>query len=530
MLLDIRKVFESLSISDMLKCREILKETIEEALVKDKKYISTIKASDYVDYHEEFLQSSPDMHAGLLEDIEKMGLDKLKKSDSGAVNMWLSTLNSSYTWVSKKNNKLYQNKPHPITNYANIENLRNMINDKLGSNLNSCLVTFYPTGQSGINLHTDNEEVMDNRQPICVASFGAVRTVEFLRKYQGPNSRPQHVIQPKEGSIYCMLPQCQEVLRHRVKPDNNVKSWRVCMSFRRMHPENELNTDKICVQIEDINYKLNSSKTADKLYDELPEFSGKERSPVKQAIEKYEEITLGEVSDDKVSDDKSDNKKETVQLVDGIGDVPASSDNIEDFRSLEKRSTTVIFGTSITKHLSEKRLGGRRQHCINVSKSGAKIHDISDMVDSFVHSNPYAGDVKKIIFNFGTNDIMYEKFSINKYKEPVINLINKTKRLFPYAAIFIVSVLPMRNCYKYTANNFLRFNEILLEVSNICNCTFVDCFWDFLTSDMYDINRNLFCWDGVHLNGEGLNFLGQWFYYLIHMEYHNNKISFLPCW
>ena len=150
------------------------------------------------------------------------------------------------------------------------------------------------------------------------------------------------------------------------------------------------------------------------------------------------------------------------------------------------------------------------------------------MVDSFVHLNPYAGDVNKIIFNLGTNDIKHEKFSVNKFKEPVISLINKTKKLFPCAVIVIVSVLPMKNMYKYTVKNFMKFNEILQEVATVCNCIFVDCFWDFLTPDKYDINPDLYCWDGLHLSREGLEFLGEWFYYLVNMKYYSNKISFLP--
>ena len=367
------------------------------------------------------------MHKGLLADINKMGLGKLSKSDSEIVNLWLSTLDSSYSWVSKKKNKVIENIPHPITDYPHIENLRHIINDKLGSDLNSCLVTFYPTGQSGISLHTDKEEVMDNRQPICVTSFGATRAVEFVKKYRGHNSRADYVLQPKEGSLYSMKPKCQDVLRHRVPVDNSVTSWRVCMSFRRIHPKNELETNKFCVQIEDINFRLNSNQPdaiVDVQSEEFKDTSDELYSPVKQCIKKFEKITqISDGNKEPMDKGKDDNI--------GINIMDSTNKAEEQFNTLQKRSTTVIFGTSITKHLNERRLAGRGQHCINLSKSGARIPDISEMVDNFVYSNPYAGDVNKIIFNFGTNDIKYEKFSVNKFREPVINLINKTKKLFP---------------------------------------------------------------------------------------------------
>ena len=193
-----------------------------------------------------------------------------------------------------------------------------------------------------------------------------------------------------------------------------------------------------------------------------------------------------------------------------------------------KKTTTVIFGTSITRHIEEKKLAGKGQRCINVSQSGAKIRDISHMFDEFIYKNEHAGDVANIIFNIGVNDIKYEKFGVDKYREPILSLLNKAKLHYPFAKIMIFSTLPMKNMYRYTVKNFLRFNQILEQCTIQCNCIFVDCFWHFLTYDKRDINRELYSWDGLHLNTAGIYFLGCWMHYMINMKSFTNVISHIP--
>ena len=133
-------------------------------------------------------------------------------------------------------------------------------------------------------------------------------------------------------------------------------------------------------------------------------------------------------------------------------------------------------------------------------------------------NNPSAGDVEKLIFNFGTNDIHFEKNGVEKFREPTFELIEKAKSLFPDAIIFIVCTLPMRNMYTYTVRNFHGFNRILNDVCQKMNCVFVDCFSSFLTSDLRDINKALYSRDNVHLNRRGLALLCAWLKAVINGE------------
>ena len=496
---DIQNIFNSLSLKDLLKCRKLLDATIDKSIHNDKKRVAAINVEPLVKYHENFIEVNSELYKGVKSDIEKLGLDKQKEAQKSMQNLWLTSTGQSYTWTSKKSSKSFEHKPVLISNYAHIDQLRVIINDKFGSDLNSCLATYYPTG-SGVTLHADDEKELDDLQPISVASFGDLQSVEFVKKYRGSNARADLSFQPADGSLYSMLPNCQEVLRHRVKPaTDKAKSWRVSLSFRRMLSNEEVDKNSTSIRVDhDFTF-----------------------SPVKKMIKNFEEFSQNQsstsVTDVEEKKDVTENKKEDIQS--NINAAP-------EMRS--KKSTTVIFGTSITKHIEEKKLQGKGQRCINISKSGAKIIDIHHMVDEFVYLNEYAGDVNNIIFNFGTNDIKHEKFGVNKYRESILSLLNKTKLAFPFAKIMIFSTLPMKNLYKYTVRNFLRFNEILYECALVYNCIYVDCFWHFLTADKRDINRELYCWDGVHLNTEGIYFLGRWMHYMISMKSFNNVISYVP--
>ena len=145
------------------------------------------------------------------------------------------------------------------------------------------------------------------------------------------------------------------------------------------------------------------------------------------------------------------------------------------------------------------------------------------MIDNFYFTNAAANDVEKVILSFGTNDIHYAQKGIRHLVNPIFEVVNKVKSLFPGALIFIQSVLPMRNLYWYRAVNFLSFNDMLRNISSRTNSFYVDCFEDFLSDDGYDHNRALF-WDYLHLNKRGLGILCTWFKAIINRDSFNSII------
>ena len=99
--------------------------------------------------------------------------------------------------------------------------------------------------------------------------------------------------------------------------------------------------------------------------------------------------------------------------------------------------TTVVFGSSISKHLKAHKLAGRHTHIkvINVSNSGAKIKDVvEDMEKFFDGSHEYFSDseysiknlnINSIFISIGTNDIGNLPNGANHLYGPVVDLLKK---------------------------------------------------------------------------------------------------------
>ena len=186
---------------------------------------------------------------------------------------------------------------------------------------------------------------------------------------------------------------------------------------------------------------------------------------------------------------------------------------------LRKKMTTVIFGTSITFGVKGELLGHKGRKCINKSKRGAKVGDISRMLDEFYYTDSAACDIEKVILSFGTNDIKYEREGVGKLYGPIVNVIEKAKAYFPGSIIFVQCCLPIRNVYTYTVPNVLNFNRMLRDICNQTSfCLYVDCFNTFLSEDGNDYNRYIYR-DWLHPNRRGEGLLCRWFKFIINNDH-----------
>ena len=276
-----------------------------------------------------------------------------------------------------------------------------------------------------------------------------------------------------------MLPGCQQYFKHKVKPDNNIRSKRYCLSFRRMLPPVDPNIVPAVFTI---------------------------TTPVKNLVKKFEDGNFS--SDNIVAPPETSN--------DDVFKTPPSSPT-----SPMRKKTTVLFGTSITWDI-QKRMGklaaGRK--FINVSNRGAKIKDIIIHLQDFHDTSAVAGDVEKIIFSLGTNDIKFSRRGVNHLKRYLVDLIDKAKSLFPGAIILFQCCLPIRDLYWYTVDNVLDFNKMLKSLCFNFNCVYVDCFRLFLSADEKDHNTGLF-YDWLHLNWNGKGILCNFLYYVINQNSYN---------
>ena len=473
--------FDSLSLGTLYECELLLKEKIKVLKVEHRNKVKTAMISQYFESCDKFIQEDDVLFSGV--SAEVMDMD-LKAVAGKPTNLWLTSDNESYTFSNGKG-KSTVNPPCDINKFNCIKQLMQKINKDYDCDMNSCLVTFYPDGKSGIGYHCDDEQEIDSHSPICVFSIGAERTVDLINSYQQSYEDPLLSYTTKSGSLYLMKAGCQSLFRHRVKSVRTQCAERYCLSFRKKVPKTPL----------------------------------KLTSPVKSLVAKYEKI-----------------KSDTLLSDIPIKFVKAGTDEVTNMiprksTGAKRKTTTVLFGTSQTTRLKSSGIGKRGRKFINQSMSGAKICDISEMVDVFHGTNPAADDVEKVILSFGANDIKHEHYGLNgrraprhvldnkarngvkKFRQPVVDLVKKVKQLFPGACVVLQSVLPMKRLYWYTAGNVLGFNDILMEVSRSYDCYYLNCFRDFLSKDGMEFNRQLF-FDWLHPNVWGCNILSKYYSYV----------------
>ena len=201
----------------ILKAEQVLK-TKERQISRDHDQIS-----NYVDVRENFVGET--LSATIEAELES--LDLKNRRARGPSSVWLISKNT----VGTSNNALN------ISNYPGITELMNNIN---GSNVvdenwqpDSCLISCLATAKKTISLHSDNEkDHICQNSPICVVSFGAVRTVEFTDL----DNKLVKSFTPDHGGLYVMKEGSQSFLEHRVPAGQhtvNGNNVRYSLSFRR---------------------------------------------------------------------------------------------------------------------------------------------------------------------------------------------------------------------------------------------------------------------------------------------------------
>ena len=110
---------------------------------------------------------------------------------------------------SRKKSKVIK-KPVNFDQFSQLREMLMQINNDYKLNLNSVLVSYFHNGMCNIRLHDDNEDSMNPESPIAVVSIGDSRGVDFYRQYQSSSEKPIKTLVPASGSLYKMLPGCQE--------------------------------------------------------------------------------------------------------------------------------------------------------------------------------------------------------------------------------------------------------------------------------------------------------------------------------
>lgn len=438
----------------------------------------------------------------LKEECKSLNFKKYSPSDA-VQNRFVTLFGEPYIWKSK--NGLVVNEPISIDDFPVVKDILAKVNKEYKCNLNCCLITYFKNGSTGIRLHHDNEDSLDQTQPIVVVSVGAVRRIEFIDNEHEPYMGSDLTLDPSDCSVYVMSPGTQQFFRHRVRCNKKIHKDRLSFSFRAFVPEAErARTNQLIYstphpvtntapQTPLSTKPSNSAQSASALFQTPPEVTQHPNSspilPLQQTPSGYSPYPPKSVSFNNT----------TTQ--------PSKESN---------KKLSLILGSSITLNVSGELLSRGNRRVINCSETGANLHDVSRIAKDFFSENPTSvQNVDQIILNVGTNDIKYfngrDHDVFKRFQPVVINLVKSLKYMFPRALIVFQSVLPIRIIYNYTARTVDLFNQLLNSVCDRFGCIFYNCFSDFIGDWEYnsntgvwfrDYNRNLYR-DKFHLKDEG---------------------------
>ena len=555
---------DNMSVKELDRIKKHIEKVIEAKKPSDRKFIGSLNIDDFVSYSPNYLNE---------DDISRIthelyACDKFVNSDNATTkSMWLSTTALPYKWTSYSTGNITVKEANPMGDFKFINLLLENINDCLGTTLNSCLIQYYPNGGSGIRLHDDFEWEMDHSQPFVNVSIGCCRKIEFFHNYQKASETPAKVVLVQNGSMYTMNKGCQKFFRHRVPSMGSSTGARFNLSFRCILDFKKVPIGSSRDFISGCETPVKESmpaeakapicfsprtlpsipkKLAPQIFSpKVPSAPPSETSPI--ASDLAPSAPREEVSPDAppaipsaprfeaplTSSPKFPSIHPSAPPLEASTSysqtaLPPTAPPIELFSSgqtvplsvahgntADNRDVTVLFGTSITRHLDPEFISNRNTEFINVSVSGAKlkntsryssIPDIATMVRDFADSQPSkVHRVNRVVFSCGTNDIKFLKSKqLGPLRENLCNLIHLARQVFGYGVdILFQSVLPMRVMYSYTVENFLNFNRLLQNVCCGYGCRYIDWFHYFLDSNGDDIN-DIFYADPIHLNRRGI--------------------------
>ena len=192
----------------------------------------------------------------LVEHVEDIGLDKslydsinkelaslqLKKPGRGVKTKWLVPSSDNDNFESMFSS------PKPIAKYPNICKLMEIVNNHPSTtgDMNSCLVSRFPSYKATLSLHSDNENIISQSSSICTVSFGTPRNLQFVINGKvAPNGKrdlaPDLVLPAVDKTMSIMKPGSQKLIKHAVgqgeHTDNPSGSTRFSLSFRRVTSE-----------------------------------------------------------------------------------------------------------------------------------------------------------------------------------------------------------------------------------------------------------------------------------------------------
>lgn len=111
---------------------------------------------------------------------------------------------------------------------AELLELKTLVEEKLGTAFNSCLLNLYSDGSEGMSWHSDDEAALGKNTTIASLSLGAER--KFMLKHKTTKETRGIVLQ--HGSLLVMRGETQTHWLHSVPPSAVILKPRVNLTFR----------------------------------------------------------------------------------------------------------------------------------------------------------------------------------------------------------------------------------------------------------------------------------------------------------
>ncbi|MFN8276517.1 MAG: alpha-ketoglutarate-dependent dioxygenase AlkB [Chitinophagales bacterium] len=111
-----------------------------------------------------------------------------------------------------------------------LRKLQDQVSEAAGTSFNSCLLNFYPDGNTGMGWHSDDEPELQLQATIASLSFGAARSFKFRHRKTGETIS----LLLESGSLLLMEGCTQEHWLHQLPVSKKVTAPRINLTFRTM--------------------------------------------------------------------------------------------------------------------------------------------------------------------------------------------------------------------------------------------------------------------------------------------------------
>ncbi|PCH77016.1 MAG: alpha-ketoglutarate-dependent dioxygenase AlkB [Flavobacteriaceae bacterium] len=108
--------------------------------------------------------------------------------------------------------------------------LKQLVETRLKTTFNSCLINLYHNGSEGMAWHSDAEKTLGDTPIIASLSFGAER--KFALKHKETKQTVSLVLE--KGSLLLMAGTCQQYWLHRLPPTKKGCKPRINLTFRNI--------------------------------------------------------------------------------------------------------------------------------------------------------------------------------------------------------------------------------------------------------------------------------------------------------